>query len=78
MCWAIMDWYSRRVLAWRISNSMDATFCVDCLDMLATWSNRYRVAQNDTDYKVGFRLVRELCPPRSHGGSEERTGGTRA
>ncbi len=29
---AIMDGYSRRVLAWRISNSMDATFCVDCLE----------------------------------------------
>ncbi len=29
---AIMDWYSRRVLAWRISNRMDATFCVDCLE----------------------------------------------
>lgn len=29
---AIMDWYSRKVLAWRISNSMDARFCVDCLE----------------------------------------------
>jgi putative transposase len=29
---AIMDGYSRRVLAWRLSNSMDATFCVDCLE----------------------------------------------
>jgi len=29
---AIIDWYSRRVLGWRISNSMDATFCVDCLE----------------------------------------------
>jgi putative transposase len=29
---AIIDWYSRRVLSWRISNSMDATFCVDCLE----------------------------------------------
>jgi len=29
---AIIDWYSRLVLAWRISNSMDATFCVDCLE----------------------------------------------
>lgn len=28
---AIIDWYSRRVLAWRVSNSMDTTFCVDCL-----------------------------------------------
>ena len=29
---AIIDWYSRCVLGWRISNSMDATFCVDCLE----------------------------------------------
>jgi putative transposase len=29
---AIMDWYSRRVLGWRISNTMDANFCVDCLE----------------------------------------------
>ena len=27
---AIIDWYSRRVLSWRISNSMEAVFCVDC------------------------------------------------
>ena len=27
---AVMDWYSRKVLSWRISNSMDASFCVDC------------------------------------------------
>ncbi|KXW57060.1 integrase core domain protein [Ferrovum myxofaciens] len=29
---AIIDWYSRRVLGWRISNSMEAVFCVDCLE----------------------------------------------
>jgi putative transposase len=29
---AIIDWYSRRVLSWRISNSMEAQFCVDCLE----------------------------------------------
>jgi putative transposase len=28
---AIMDWYSRKVLSWRISNTMDTAFCVDCL-----------------------------------------------
>ena len=28
---AIMDWFSRKVLAWRISNSMDAAFCVEAL-----------------------------------------------
>ena len=29
---AIMDWYSRKVLSWRLSNSMDARFCVDALE----------------------------------------------
>ena len=29
---AVIDWYSRKVLAWRLSNTMDTRFCVDCLD----------------------------------------------
>jgi putative transposase len=29
---AIIDWYSRKVLSWRLSNTMDAAFCVDCLE----------------------------------------------
>jgi putative transposase len=29
---AVMDWYSRRVLAWRLSNTLEAGFCVDCLE----------------------------------------------
>lgn len=28
----IMDWHSRRVLAWRISNTLDTDFCVDALE----------------------------------------------
>ena len=29
---AIIDWYSRYVLAWRLSNTLDADFCVDALE----------------------------------------------
>jgi putative transposase len=29
---AIMDWWSRKVLAWRLSNTMEAAFCVDALE----------------------------------------------
>jgi len=29
---AIMDWASRRVLAWRLSNTLDASFCTDALE----------------------------------------------
>jgi putative transposase len=28
---AIMDWYSRKVLSWRLSNTLDAEFCVGAL-----------------------------------------------
>ena len=29
---AIMDWHSRRVLSWKLSNTMDVDFCVQALD----------------------------------------------
>lgn len=34
---AIIDWFSRYVLSWQLSNSLDAAFCLEALDMaLAT------------------------------------------
>jgi len=29
---AVIDWYSRKVLSWRLSNTLDTGFCVDCLE----------------------------------------------
>ncbi|MCR9821642.1 IS3-like element ISVpa4 family transposase [Vibrio parahaemolyticus] len=29
---AIIDWYSRKVLAWRLSNTMDTSFCIEALE----------------------------------------------
>ena len=29
---AIIDWFSRKVLSWRMSNTMDVHFCLDALD----------------------------------------------
>jgi putative transposase len=29
---AIMDWFTRKVLAWRVSNTLEADFCVEALD----------------------------------------------
>ena len=28
----VMDWYSRRVLSWRLSNTLDTSFCVEALE----------------------------------------------
>jgi transposase InsO family protein len=29
---AVLDWYSRYVLAWELSNTLDATFCLTALE----------------------------------------------
>ena len=28
----ILDWYSRKVLSWRVSNTMDNSFCLEALE----------------------------------------------
>ena len=32
---AVMDWASRKVLSWRLSNTMDAEFCIEALEAYA-------------------------------------------
>ena len=35
---AVLDWYSRKVLAWRLPNTMDADFCVQAVqEAMARW-----------------------------------------
>lgn len=29
---AVMDWYSRKLLSWRVSTTMDTSFCVEALE----------------------------------------------
>jgi len=33
---AIMDWFSRYVLSWRVSNTLEADFCVECVEEALT------------------------------------------
>jgi len=33
---AIIDWYSRYVLSWRLSNTLDADFCIEALEEALT------------------------------------------
>jgi len=34
---AVMDWFSRYVLAWRVSNTMDVHFCLSALEAALCW-----------------------------------------
>lgn len=44
---AVMDWYSRRVLSWRISNSTEATFCVDCIEQALRTHGKPEIFNSD-------------------------------
>jgi putative transposase len=30
---AVIDWHSRYILSWELSNTMDTTFCIDALEI---------------------------------------------
>lgn len=40
---AIMDWYSRYVLSWRISNTLDTGFCLEALEEALWYAGRPRL-----------------------------------
>ena len=46
---AIMDWYNRRVLSWRLSNSMEADFCVEALKEATTKYGKPEIMNVDSN-----------------------------
>ena len=44
---AVVDWYSRRVLAWRLSITMEAGFCVEALEEALARHGRPRIFNTD-------------------------------
>ncbi|MCF1457643.1 MAG: IS3 family transposase [Shewanella sp.] len=44
---AIIDWYSRKVLSWRLSNTMDTQFCLDALDEALTRYGKPEIFNSD-------------------------------
>ena len=61
---SIIDWYSRCVLSWRLSNSMDASFCIDALNDAIDRFGRPDIFNSDqgsqfTDQNFAQRLIDE-------------------
>lgn len=44
---AIMDWYSRKVLSWRLSNTLEADFCVAALEEALAQYGRPEIFNTD-------------------------------
>ncbi len=61
---AIMDWATRHVIAWRLSNTMDAGFCVEALnDALARygWPEIFNTDQGTRRAGYDFDAVIWAC-----------------
>ena len=72
---AVMDWATRRVLAWRLSNTLDARFCTDALTEALERYGRPEIFNTDQGSQftsLEFTSV-PFCPRRLHPGGGLRT-----
>lgn len=44
---AIMDWYSRKILSWRVSNTLDSSFCIEALKEALERYNKPKIFNTD-------------------------------
>jgi putative transposase len=44
---AVMDWATRKVLAWRVSNTMDVEFCIEALEEALAQFGRPEIFNTD-------------------------------
>ncbi len=44
---AVMDWYSRKILSWRLSNTMHADFCIEALQEAITRYGKPEIVNTD-------------------------------
>jgi transposase InsO family protein len=49
-----MDWLSRKVLSWRVSNSMEADFCVEALKEAIARYGKPEIMNSDQGSQGGF------------------------
>lgn len=61
---AIIDWYTRKVLAWRLSNTLTADFCVEALEIALAQYGRPEIF--NTDQGCQFTGVEFTRIPRQH------------
>ena len=72
---AVLDWYSRQVLSWRLSNSMDTDFCVEALEdaLQITTPEIF-----NTDQGVQFTSREHIATLKTHGVAISMDGKGRA
>jgi len=46
---------TRKVLSWRVSNTMDADFCIEALEEALAWHGRPEIFNTDQGSQGGFK-----------------------
>ena len=62
---AVIDWYSRYVLAWRLSNTLDTAFCIEALEDALLYGRPAIFNRPYSDlisYSCNHRLVDSVLP----------------
>jgi putative transposase len=72
----IMDWYSRKVLSWRISNCLETDFCIDALEEAISHYGAPEIF--NTDQGVQFTSNKFTNVLKSHGVTISMDGRGRA
>ena len=57
---AVMDWYSRKILSWRVSNALDSDFCVDALTEALSRYGRPEIFNTDQGAQFTSRAFTNL------------------
>lgn len=71
----IMDWASRRVLAWRLSNAMEADFCIEALKEVMTRHGRPEIFNTDQGIQTApHRFVLSLSSDSIAGPAPQYAG----
>jgi putative transposase len=61
---AVMDWYSRRVLSWRVSITMDVHFCVEALEEAIARYGAPEIMNTDQDSQFTSQAFTGLLKER--------------
>ena len=67
---AVLDGFTRRVLAWRVAISLDADFCIDALEEALTGHGRPEIFDSDQESQFNAtaleRAVCDICLPQEY------------
>ena len=71
---AIMDWASRMVLSWRLSNTLDSSFCVDALEEAIAKYGCPEIFNTDQGSQFTAEAFTERSPFKRHCNQHGRQG----